>query len=375
MKLILITGSLNSGGAEKSTIKLCESFIGDGHEVVLITISNQFDFYELNNSIQRINLEDSNGSKRKFPYRIGINRLAHWINKFKSGLKLRRILIRQKPDCIISMSAPVAVFTFLFTRFLDYAQIGSERISPDSKVFSHGVITDKLRPLIYRKGVILSVQTIGVQNWCKEKWKINSFLTPNHIVNFPTEHEFEKCLPIPSRNDNALVIGRDHPQKNLDFLLEAWVFVEKLIPNAHLTLVGPESSLRVETLSTSLGIKHFSVCERTEQLSNFFSKAKVFVSTSKFEGFPNVILEAISYGIPVVTTPSCDLVEDFAKAGAVLVDHTQSPEQFANTLVKLLENSDQLSELSRRGLELSKEYSWGKVGKTWYTAIAEAQKK
>jgi len=56
MKLLLITGSLNSGGAEKSTIKLCESFIGDGHEVVLITISNQFDFYELNNSIQRINL-------------------------------------------------------------------------------------------------------------------------------------------------------------------------------------------------------------------------------------------------------------------------------------------------------------------------------
>ena len=155
----------------------------------------------------------------------------------------------------------------------------------------------------------------------------------------------------------------------------SWVFVEKLIPNAHLTLVGPESSLRVETLGTALGIKHFSVCERTEQLSNFFSKAKVFVSTSKFEGFPNVILEAISYGIPVVTTPSCDLVEDFAKAGAVLVDHTQSPEQFANTLVKLLENSDQLSELSRRGLELSKEYSWGKVGKTWYTAIADAQKK
>jgi glycosyltransferase involved in cell wall biosynthesis len=222
--------------------------------------------------------------------------------------------------------------------------------------------------------MILSVQTKGIHNWCKDNWKITGFLTPNHIANFPTQHESKEFLPIKSREDEILVISRDHPQKNLDFLLKTWVFVEKLSPNAHLSLVGPESSLRIATLAATLGIKHFSTYERTEQLSNFFGKAKVFVSTSKFEGFPNVILEAISYGIPVLTTPSCDLVEDFAKAGAILVDYTQSPEQFANKLVKLLENMDQLSELSRRGLELSKEYSWDSVGKTWYSAIAAARK-
>jgi glycosyltransferase involved in cell wall biosynthesis len=237
------------------------------------------------------------------------------------------------------------------------------------------MITNKLRPIIYRKGVVLSVQTTGVQSWCKDNWKILGILTPNHIVNFPTESELKKYLQVPCRDDEVLVISRDHPQKNLDFLLASWVFVEKLNPNAHLSLVGPECSLRVNNLGKSLGIKHFSVYERTEQLSNFFGKAKVFVSTSRFEGFPNVILEAISYGVPVITTPSCDLVEDFAKAGSVLVDYTQSPEQFANTLVRLLENGDQLSDLSRKGLSLSQEYSWDKVSKTWYNAIAAAQKK
>ena len=374
MKLVLITSSLNSGGAEKSTIKLCESLIGDGHQVILITMSNQFDFYELKNTIQRINLEDVTKNKQKFPYRVGINRFAYLVTRFKNGLELRKILINQKPDCVISMSASVAVFTFSFTRFLGYAHIGSERINPDPKLFSHGVIVNKLRPLIYRRGMILSVQTEGIYNWCKDNWKITGFLTPNHIANFPTQHETKEFLPIQSRDDEVLVISRDHPQKNLDFLLEAWVFVEKLNPNAHLSLVGPDSSLRIDTLAETMGIKQFSIYERTEQLSNFFGRAKVFVSTSRFEGFPNVILEAISYGIPVLTTPSCDLVEDFAKTGSVLVDYTQSPEQFANTLVKLLENGEQLSELSQRGLELSKKYSWKGVGKTWYTAIAAAKK-
>jgi glycosyltransferase involved in cell wall biosynthesis len=375
MKLVLIINGLNSGGAEKSTIKLCESFIGDGHDLILITVSNQFDFYKLKDSITRINLEDFAKLNKNFGIRIGINRLMHWANRFKSGLKLRRILIKEKPDCIISMSAPVAVLTFIFTRFLDYAQIGSERINPSSKVFSHGIIVDKLRPLIYKRGVILSVQTKGIHNWAKDHWKITSIITPNHISEFPNESELKRYLPIKSRSDEVLTISRDHPQKNLDFLLEAWVFVEKLNPNAHLSLVGPDCSSRVETLGAALGLKNFSVYEKTEHLSSYFSKTKVFVSTSRFEGFPNVILEAISHGIPVVTTPSCDLVEDFAKVGSVLVDYTQSPEQFANTLVRLMENGDQLSDLSRKGLSLSQEYSWDKVSKTWYTAIAAAQEK
>jgi glycosyltransferase involved in cell wall biosynthesis len=272
------------------------------------------------------------------------------------------------------MSAYVAVFTFLSTRFLGYAQIGSERIHPDARVFSHGIVTNKLRPLIYRRGVILSVQTTGIQHWCRDNWKISSILTPNHIVNFPTEHKLNEYLPIPTRNDEVLVISRDHPQKNLDFLLEAWVFVEKNNSDAHLSLVGPECSVRIVALSTALGIKNFSVYERTEQLSNFFSKAKIFVSTSRFEGFPNVILEAISYGIPVVTTPSCDIVEDFAKGGAILVDYTQRPEIFANTIVKLLENRKQLSELSQNALKLSKNYTWDRVRETWYAAIITAKK-
>jgi UDP-N-acetylglucosamine:LPS N-acetylglucosamine transferase len=145
LKLVLIVNGLDSGGAEKSTIKLCESFLSDGHEVTLVTISSLFDFYTLKSSISRTDLGADGSRRRKFPQWTGINRLMHWFDSFNKSVKLRRLIMRVNPDCIISMSAKVAVFTYLSTRFLKYPQIGSERIHPDSKIYSHGVMTDTLR--------------------------------------------------------------------------------------------------------------------------------------------------------------------------------------------------------------------------------------
>ncbi len=374
LKLVLIVNGLDSGGAEKSTIKLCESFLGDGHEVSLVTISSLFDFYTLKSSISRTDLGADGLRGRRFPKWTGINRLMHWVDSLKKSVKLRRFLLDVNPDCIISMSAKVAVFTYLSTRFLKYPQIGSERIHPDSKIYSHGAMTDTLRPFIYRRHIILSVQTSGVVKWCKDNWAITGFLTPNHLASFPTKQDLGSSTPISLRRDEVLVVSRDHPQKNLDFLLNAWVFVEQLNPKAHLSLVGPENSSRLNGISKTLGLVNFSLQTRTEDLAEFFNGAKLFVSTSRFEGFPNVVLEAISYGLPVVTTPSCDVVDDFGKAGAAVVERSQNPREFAEVIVRALENKDKLSEMSQNALKLSKQYSWEQVGASWYVAIEAAKK-
>ncbi len=373
MNLVLVINGLDSGGAERSTIKLCESFIADGHEVTLITISSKSDFYHLKTSIRRINLSDEERSEWKFPSRLGVNRLAHWVATIRNGSSLRKILKSIDPDCVISMSAKIAVFTFLSTRFLRLAQIGSERIHPNPEVFSHGFVTDSLRPLIYRKGMLLSVQTAGVVNWCRDNWRVSGFLTPNHLTNFPLEVELKNRVTVENRNDQVLVISRDHPQKNLDFLMASWAFVEKANPNAYLDIVGPEFSTRIEGVARGLGLKNFSVQLRTEQLSNYFNNAKLFVSSSRFEGFPNVVLEAISYGIPVISTPSCDLIEDFAQTGAVMVQYSNDPQDFAESIVKLLKDKDQLMKMSQEALSLSMKYSWEQVGESWYRAIAAAR--
>ena len=153
-----------------------------------------------------------------------------------------------------------------------------------------------------------------------------------------------------------------------------WAIVEKLNPVAHLTLVGPEDTERCQKLSEKLRLNNLSIHTRTESVSPFFDEAKLFISTSIFEGFPNVVLEAISYGIPVVTTPSCDLVEDFEQKGAAIVVESANPAIFAQAIVDLLNDSPRLSRMSQDASILARKYSWENVRADWYLAINAAIK-
>lgn len=373
VKLVLLINGLDSGGAEKSTLKLCQGLIQDGHEVLLVTITSSVDFYTLKTNLRRINLESSLDSRPLFVNQIkGFRRLFHWYLSFKKVVRLRRILVSEKPDCVISMSAKVTVFTFFATRFLNISQLGSERIHPDRAVFSHGYIVDKLRPWIYKHGVTLSVQTSGVADWCKRNWKVQGNVTPNHIEPLRLNSQTNVIPVLPHGEDLALAVSRDHPQKNLDFLLNTWSIVEKLNSELQLVLVGPEKTERVEKLSKNLSLNRFTPVVRTENTSPFFEKSKLFLSTSKFEGFPNVILEAISFGIPVITTPSCDLVEEFALHGAAIVVDSLDPEVFAQQIVDLFEDPERLSTMSHCAKVLAQKYSWEMVRDDWYLAIQNA---
>lgn len=373
MKLALIINGLDSGGAEKSTIKMCDGFLADGHEVLLITLTDKIDFYTLSNCLRRINLDGRAEGNLALKLRArGFNRIIGLHSTLKKSWSFRRIMLEEAPDCIISMSAKVAVFSFFSTRFLKLPQIGSERIHPNSAIFSHGFFADKLRPLIYKRGMVLSVQTKGIADWCEKVWGVRSFVTPNHLNFIPMKEITTFHPPIPLRENFALAISRDHPQKNLDFLLETWVYVEKLIPDAHLIVVGPENTERTEKFAAKLGLTRISIQARTESLAPYFNQARVFLSTSIFEGFPNVILEAISYGIPVITTPSCDLVEHFAQNGAAIVVYSQEPQAFAQVIADLLSDHLRYLGMSQSASKLAVQYSWENVRADWYLAIQAA---
>ncbi len=138
-------------------------------------------------------------------------------------------------------------------------------------------------------------------------------------------------------NQNAPVIiyvGAIEPRKGSDLLFAAWAKLAPEFPQAHLVLVGPRLDLtdtglshfqqRLEALiqaSASADRVHF--VGRVENVEAYLQMADLFVFPSRREGLPNVVLEAMATGLPVITTPFVGLSAELGQAGKhyLLAEH------------------------------------------------------
>lgn len=110
--------------------------------------------------------------------------------------------------------------------------------------------------------------------------------------------------PYTSRGLRLLTAGRLVPQKGYALLLSAYAAAVRELPDSHLTILGagPEQEglqdlARRRGLSSRVSFEGF-----VENPYPYFAYADVFVSSSRWEGFPNVVLEALACGTPVLAT-------------------------------------------------------------------------
>jgi len=108
--------------------------------------------------------------------------------------------------------------------------------------------------------------------------------------------------PFTGPGPHVLAMGRLTPQKGFDLLLAAIVGVRKAGVPVHLTIVGVgelEAELRAEIDRLGLG-GAVDLVGFQEQPERYFAHADVFVLSSRYEGMPNVVLEALACGLPIV---------------------------------------------------------------------------
>ncbi|WP_175615720.1 glycosyltransferase [Piscibacillus halophilus] len=165
-------------------------------------------------------------------------------------------------------------------------------------------------------------------------------------------------------------IGRLDPyHKGLDILIEGCALAYKDLEreNCVIRIYGPDKQGSVKDLNQK--IKEYNL-ERLIRISPpTFDKEKedvlqnthVFIHTSRFEGHPMSVLEALSYGIPCLLTPGTNISQEVSKAGAGW-EVQLSPESVAEGIKTVLTNKDKIDEMSKNARELVlNDYSWDKV--------------
>lgn len=104
----------------------------------------------------------------------------------------------------------------------------------------------------------------------------------------------------------VICVGRLHPMKQQERIIRSFYYAVQREPDAKLLILGKGSQLCfLENLCKRLNIDGNVVFAGfTDKVPYYLRHAKVFVMASKAEGFPNSMIEAMNYGVPVITTDS-----------------------------------------------------------------------
>ena len=154
------------------------------------------------------------------------------------------------------------------------------------------------------------------------------------------------------------------PRKNHAGLLRAFSELRKMDIDLELVIVGPmdENDLQLPELAISLGVERdvrFLGRVTDCDLRALYSAASTYVCPSLYEGFGFTILEAMSAGVPVVTSGETSLAE--VGGDAVLYADARNPIEFAKAIRRVILDSNLRKELVSKGFKNLQRFAWSRA--------------
>jgi GalNAc-alpha-(1->4)-GalNAc-alpha-(1->3)-diNAcBac-PP-undecaprenol alpha-1,4-N-acetyl-D-galactosaminyltransferase len=231
---------------------------------------------------------------------------------------LRRTIRKIKPDAVLSFLTQTNILTVLATRGLATHTAISERNDP--RLQRHRPRVEFMRRVVYPWADVVTANSKGaldaLQAFVPEE-KL-AFL-PNPLADSPSSETFAFTAP------TVITVGRLVEQKGIDVLLAAWAKVAASLPGWRLALVGDGPLAdELKEQASKLGVE--DSVDWVGHVSDPFPLlrgAKLFVMTSRFEGTPNALLEAMACGLPAVVSDAspgpCELIgTDESRAGLIV---------------------------------------------------------
>ena len=362
---------------EKSVTFFISSLGGGGAQNVCVTIANGLVNNGWNVTLLVMNLGDDRINLARLDKNIEVNDLQVKKARFLT-FSLVKYFLNNNIKKIVCFDYELSIQTIIVNRVLNKKikvisrNINSlKKLSESYNSFWRKYIVFNIIKMLYSKSDIVInqcqkmklslLQTVNIeQSKCKVIYNPigDKYLTYKYKSSELSSQEYLLC------------VGRLEKQKAFDLAIEAFSKVAQVKPNLRLKILGTGSELdKLKILARSLNI-----AERVEflgyvsDMGDYYDNAQCVLLTSLFEGFPNVLVESITFGTPIVSVdcesgPS-EIVND---VNGILVNYNNR-ENIYKSIIHVLDNK---YKYNKQAIKIdSKRFNISNIIKNWESVLS-----
>lgn len=331
MKIDFYISSLSCGGAEKVLVAIASQMAASGHDAAIISLEKKPQFYKVSDTVSLVKV-------------CSRGKMA----AVKDFFRIQSRIKKGAADVSVSFLSRCNCLVLLCSLFRKNRVIVCDRNNP---LKEHSKLVFCISSLLYMRADRIVVQTNQIRNYY---WRV---LKPKIrvIENCIDTGALDSQLTGPVEREKVILsMGRLEKQKDFKTLIRAFSGISRKYPGWKVKIFGDGSmrtELQHEIRKYDLERQVF-LCGKTEKPYEQMCRASIFVLSSFYEGFPNVLCEALYAGDLCISA-------DCVSGPAELISHGENgwlfpvgdQEKLAGLLDELISSEQGLEETRRRAEE------------------------
>ena len=357
-KVCFLIGNIdNFGGTERVTSIIANNLAKKGYDITIASITNgDSPFFSLDQNIRTLSLSSAKG-KSSFTLRIPL-----------IIRNLRKVLIEHSIETLIVVDTFSIIISLPAVSGLEVRHIGWEHFNFKSN------LNNRKRWVLRRVAARYFDTIITLTSKDKEFWMDNAF-NKARIITIPNPCPYTVQDNDYSKNANNIVlaVGRLTSVKGFDMLLQAWKEVVSQRPKWRLRIVGDgeDANSLIEYIETNKLNKSVEMVGKVSNIDDYYQNADIFCLSSRAEGFPMVLLEALSFGLPVVSFNCETGPEEILKDTGSLLVPKNDVTKLSQELILLMDDKDRRNTISYKSKIKAKQYQPSQIISHWEDLLNE----
>jgi glycosyltransferase involved in cell wall biosynthesis len=361
-RLTIVIGSLALGGAQRILTILTNEWAARGWAITILTFdpAGLPPFFPLHPAIavRPLGIAGDSGPSVWRAILNNIRRLA----------VLRRALRRSSPDLVLSFLYRTNIVAVLASRGLGVPIVIAERTNPESVVSSRWWRV--LRRWTYRLADAATAQTDAAADYLRAIGQSRVIVIPNPVL------EPQAGVALAAQRPLIVAMGRLSEEKRFDMLIGAFAALAGRFPDWRLVIFGegPERK-RLAALIAEHGLsERIGLPGSIADAAAALRAADIFVLSSRFEGFPNALCEAMALGVACVATDCPSGPRAIVRSGTDgLLVPNEDQAALAEGMTQLMGDADLRARLGNRAKEIVQRLSLAQILDQWDALFRQAR--